>query len=356
MKRGLFSSKRAEAQDQMLWQISQGVFILLYAFGLMSYLQSVGQNPLLEKNYLSRDLALLVQTAYSSPGNIEFSYTHEKVNLPNYNFLFQEQYVNVVEPGSSQYIFYWYADDLKSNSILNGEARSPKSIQICNIAGKVAVGTQSCGSTAKLECNLNINTIIPPDKKPVILLNPVFGGKETGKVGAEDLIQEKEVARQILLSLKNLDTSSKFQFLSTRDLENDLGETEQLTLDEREQIIKDTNYDILITVSVGNPPPDKNPILAKIPKHDKSDTTTIKKNEKLGCIILNSILVNDFQITSLSPIIADDQDKLLLASKSQLAVSLELGNIEFPQSSLLTDPNKVAKSIYNALIEYYGLK
>jgi len=153
MKRGLFSSKRAEAQDQMLWQISQGVFILLYAFGLMSYLQSVGQNPLLEKNYLSRDLALLVQTAYSSPGNIEFSYTHEKVNLPNYNFLFQEQYVNVVEPGSSQYIFYWYADDLKSNSILNGEARSPKSIQICNIAGKVAVGTQSCGSTAKLECN-----------------------------------------------------------------------------------------------------------------------------------------------------------------------------------------------------------
>lgn len=64
---------------------------------LQSYIDSVAEDTMFEKSYLSKDLALLTDTIYSSPGEVRYLYTNDKAELNKFEFEFSNQKVSVSE-------------------------------------------------------------------------------------------------------------------------------------------------------------------------------------------------------------------------------------------------------------------
>ena len=347
--------RRAEANEEIMWLIGETLLVLVFAAAVFYWLISLQNDTLLEKNYLSRDLGLLIDSVYASPGNVEYEYSTNVVNITKFNFFFKDQTVSTVEIGSEQAVQYWYADDKISNSFIDSEARSPESIKLCNSQGIVSIGREKCTDTA-LTCPV-IDTAL--SHKPKIFLNPVFGGDEKGAENTDAGVSESEITRKIAQSLQKLDaTANHFEFLSTRDLDHDLlPPPPNIPIGERANMMTNKNYDAWITISVGDYSDGKNPVVAYSPKYDLTkEADRDKKNEKLGCIVENMLIGNNQEITSVSPVIKQENDPLLSPSNDAVAINLEIGNIQFPYSSVISNPEQTAAIIYAGLMDYYGIK
>jgi hypothetical protein len=337
--------RRADVNEDILWLMGEMIFVIIFALGVYSYVASVEHDTLLEKNYLSRDVALLVDTIYAAPGNVVYDYSHDLVNISEYSFTLKSQRSGVLEKGGTQTILYWYADDKKNGNILDADIRMPESIKLCNTGGKVTAGREQCGEINTLQCP-EVET--KTESVPLIILNPVYGGKEKGLVSTDQAAYESEYARGIARSLNGLLASSgRFRVESTRDLNNDLWDDSTLSQDERTAILKGKDYAAVITIGVGDYSPSRNPVTAYMAtKHSVRD-------EKLACMIENFLAAGNMEVTSISPVLSSGG---VLSSDRAGAVHIELdiGNIENYHSSVLADPDGTAKIIYDAIAEYYG--
>ena len=83
--------RRAEANEEIMWLIGETLLVLVFAAAVFYWLISLQNDTLLEKNYLSRDLGLLIDSVYASPGNVEYEYSTNVVNITKFNFFFKDQ-------------------------------------------------------------------------------------------------------------------------------------------------------------------------------------------------------------------------------------------------------------------------
>ena len=91
-----FLSKKA--QINLVYHILIQVLIAITIYWILqSYIDSVAQDTLFEKSYLSKDIALLIDAIYSGNGEIRYIYTNDKVNLNKFEFDFSDQKVKVNE-------------------------------------------------------------------------------------------------------------------------------------------------------------------------------------------------------------------------------------------------------------------
>ena len=69
----LFSSKKAISHEMFL-NVFELVLAAIVILALLSFVKSVVNNSIFEKNYLSRDTSILLNTIYSAPGDVSYSY------------------------------------------------------------------------------------------------------------------------------------------------------------------------------------------------------------------------------------------------------------------------------------------
>lgn len=81
-KRGL--NKRAEVETKIYFYIAEIVLVGFVLVFLYVYVSGIANSTLLEKNYFSRDIALLMNTIHAAPGNVDYLY---EGNLTGYNFI-----------------------------------------------------------------------------------------------------------------------------------------------------------------------------------------------------------------------------------------------------------------------------
>ncbi len=87
----IFSNKKATLiTRQMLIHLGMLGLLVLTTIILFKYVKSVEEDTELQKLFLSRDLALLMNTLYSAPGDVTYTYSFDKLNLDNFNFEFME--------------------------------------------------------------------------------------------------------------------------------------------------------------------------------------------------------------------------------------------------------------------------
>lgn len=104
-----------KAQTNELYHILFQILIAITVYWILqSYIDSVAKDTLFEKSYLSKDLALLTNTIYSSPGEIKYLYTNDKVGLNKFEFDFTNQKVRVseIEAEEKLEVEYPYGEDL----------------------------------------------------------------------------------------------------------------------------------------------------------------------------------------------------------------------------------------------------
>ena len=91
-KRGtLFFSKKSQLiTRQMLMHLGMFAILAFVAVILFKYVQSIENDTEFQKIFLSRDIALLANTLYSLPGNVEYIYTFNKLDLSQFNFELKE--------------------------------------------------------------------------------------------------------------------------------------------------------------------------------------------------------------------------------------------------------------------------
>ncbi len=109
----VFLNKRADTN--LIYHILIQLLIAVMVYWILqSYIDSVAKDTLFEKHYLARDLALLTDTIYGSPGNVDYVYSNERAELNKFNFDFSDQRVKVSEIGAEQRadVAYPYGEDL----------------------------------------------------------------------------------------------------------------------------------------------------------------------------------------------------------------------------------------------------
>lgn len=111
-KRGIriFNNKRG-LEHELFFTVFEIILVAVIVFALLSFVNDVAKQTIFEKNYLARDLALLINTIYASPGEITYSY---KENTNDFTFNFHDNKVEVYkDEESEQKIFYLFAQNKK---------------------------------------------------------------------------------------------------------------------------------------------------------------------------------------------------------------------------------------------------
>ena len=90
-KRGIFkfsNKKGTYTIGKMLMHL--GMLVLATSIALLFiWAKSIEKDTEFQKIFLSRDVALLVNTLYSLPGKVEYTYSFNKLDLNNFNFEFK---------------------------------------------------------------------------------------------------------------------------------------------------------------------------------------------------------------------------------------------------------------------------
>jgi len=109
-----------KAQTNEVYHILIQILIAITIYWILqSYIDSVAKDTLFEKSYLSKDLALLIDTIYGGPGEIKYLYFNDKAGLNKFEFDFSSQKVKVDEVDSKEKLTveHPYGEDLSLHII-----------------------------------------------------------------------------------------------------------------------------------------------------------------------------------------------------------------------------------------------
>ncbi len=111
-KRGL--NRKAEFELKIYFWILQLLLIFLVSMFLMKFVSDVANNTMLEKNFLTRDIALLLDTIYAPPGDVTVDYENKVLAKSNFRLSFLDNYVWIYEEGQDRELdgyYYYYLSD-----------------------------------------------------------------------------------------------------------------------------------------------------------------------------------------------------------------------------------------------------
>lgn len=91
-KRGLkfFQRKSQIINRQLIIHLGMFAIIALIYFLLQSKVKSIEKDTEFQKIFLSRDIALLTNTLYSAPGDVEYIYSSDRLDLSRFKLEFKE--------------------------------------------------------------------------------------------------------------------------------------------------------------------------------------------------------------------------------------------------------------------------
>lgn len=280
-------------------QVIIEVILLVLIIGVFFYFHTtVQKNTLYEQSYAARDLALLLETAQSVPGDISLFYSQPSFDVGKYSYDLSDHLLRVYETSPVTAITYPFFLDLRLYQTL-GVFEHPGAFYMNKEQGTLTVeehGGLTLEEKKELRCSSAAST-------KTSLLSFV-------------VLTDETVFSKVQGDLLN---NPKISFAKRNKEEGAI--TEQ------------TNLVLVLSTQEGSD------VTAYIPQ------TADEQSEKLGCLIENNILAQ-FSGATLSEPLAS-QEEHLNENTNGLAVHLVIGN------DLITDSTKVSTAIKEGLEEYY---
>ncbi|PIN79546.1 hypothetical protein COV16_03640 [Candidatus Woesearchaeota archaeon CG10_big_fil_rev_8_21_14_0_10_34_8] len=295
----MFRGKKGEGEVLVLMNIIQIVLLIMIATGFYYFLTDVKENTLFEKSYASRDIALLLETAESVPGDIEVYYTEPKFDVGAYNYKFSENILRIYEGENYLYSIYYpfFLDTQLYETFESYDFKEPAAFVISKVKGNLEVkehGSIGWEADKNIDCPAVDSTKIIKNNLAIII-------EDNSLEGIKDYFVN----------------NPKIVFVKKDEGENAIAE--------------DTNFVLILDKQLNNK------LDIEIPDDQQS--------EKLGCLIGNSILAKfpDADIT-----IKKSTDKKLTTNKEGLAVGLIIGE------ELLQDVSGLNNAIKEGMEAYYN--
>ncbi len=114
--------------------LAELVLLVLIAVAFTAFVAQIATNTMMEKNYFARDLALALDTAYASPGNLNYEYEGD---ASKFVVGFDNNRVGVRTPSDALAKEYWFADS--GQGTVTGEFAEPEDIVFISIGSQVLV-------------------------------------------------------------------------------------------------------------------------------------------------------------------------------------------------------------------------
>ncbi len=281
-------------------QVIIEIILLVLIVGVFFYFHTtVQKNTLYEQSYAARDIALLLETAQSAPGDITLFYSQPSFDVGAYSYDFIENLLRVYETSSVTAITYPFFLDLRLYQTL-AVFEHPGAFYINKEKGTFTVeehGSITIEEKKELRC-----PTVPSTK--ITMLSFV-------------VLTDESAFSKIQSDLLN---NPKIGFAKTNK--------------EEAAITAQTNLVLLLSTQEGSE------VSAYIPQ------TADEQSEKLGCLLENNILAQ-FPDASLTAALAS-QEENLNKNTAGLAVHLVIG------TDLVSESSKLQTALTQGLEEYYN--
>ena len=263
--------KKASVEEQVFLTLTELVLVASVSLILWNHVGSFKDNTLLDARYISRDLALVLNTIYAAPGNIYYNYDYDLRSLDNFDFFFadnEENTGNVVGVANSKntdeekktkdfLVQYPYGggDLLKNLHIL----RSPDEVFFYKTGGEISNHRDK--SLNLLDCN-RINAKVDTNK---VVFNFIYNTDA-----------EKELLKRIRANIESAVSNINSEFIETNAKEK--------LIEEDKEKYKDASIIIIITLSGEGKEFDF------VKSRYLYNKDSFLRNKLLGCVLLNSFI------------------------------------------------------------------
>ena len=375
-KRSLFKNKNAIISDVLFFTIDLVITVLVF-FLLANGIDNFTESLAFEKGFLARDIAILTDTIYASPGNVVVDYPQ---NTFWFSFKFDANQIQVFEKESDfiKHSYYFMEDlnldfghkiikpkkEIETKKSFIEKYLSPISFFAANRpelpeGASVEIRFAKTGNKLVIDhkesFSPDIKKLTCPGKKPAaklanqkILIDPWIANRNS--------FDESEITADIGFAFK-VSAGQKTNVISTRieSLEGKwLGRTENYL-----SRLEDPATSMIIGIHTGSDDDkSKNDIKAYI----SSDSPKSSESSNLACYILNEILDESLPVTeaTIIPIdttLPENKEAKQMLDNDKISILLEIGNIKIEQNQALLDKNNrnaIGAAIYDALEKYHA--
>jgi len=297
------------------------------------------------KAYLVRDMALVIDTLFSSPGNIIINYTQD---VSKYYIDFNENSVTVYKKIQIDGMSYKFVG--RKGFEMDLTLENPAKIQFAKINDEVAIGESLKKNLNILKCDETTGESLK-DKK--ILVDP---GYEKDNVNPSKEICN--IANYFIFKVTNA-WVNYLNIFSTRNLHeyDEDGGIISINCNDPSKTDELSEADVVISLKEGK---DEDTTKNNIKAFIVSGSVKEKESRKLACLIINYILENkafdNIRITGVSivPVDIEATDKDFPEGiQDKIFVMLEIGNSESEDGKeLLEKIPELGDSIYKGFMEY----
>lgn len=320
---------------------------------LLAYAKSSAQGTFVEKLYVTRDQALLLDAVYAAPGNIDYSYTLPEsfLNMSKFQYLYYTYTVAMTEKRQPSITAYpHYADLFLANNIsfLTTDSKAPITmLQFSKAGDTITVSTLPEANLLKQDCSLFAELQTQADPSALLfVVDPghgdlIEGSRDMGYVNVEDpSFTEAGVAYSVASYFEN-----RLSATLTREEEPDGVVDRLLPIGE--------TTDFVLSIHTGSTIPEENPVVAYIPPDSPA-------SQKFACIVVNTLL-EKYSDTITKVVILERQDPLLTKNqapgKQKVAIHMEIGNMQIPKDEnvMLDKHRELAQALHEAINIYYGV-
>lgn len=368
-KMGLF--KKATIFEKPIWLLIDLVVSIAVFIILMNYVNNVGESLTFERKFLSKDIALLIESLYASPGSVSLKYPQ---NTFWFSYKFEDNAVSVIERGLlEKKAKEWFISD--KNLGFEEKTISPEKEfedKISFVEKYFSPASWFSVSKPKLPEGTSVSLYFLKDRRRLdisdeeLLLRPdklACSGVETQEDSREKTLlidqgdwdkddRRKDITAAIAYSLYNK-VENEFKAIEHTRIGDiwDLADkrTAQTTIKQMAD-----NSDIIIGLYIGSYEDERNVI--KVYYFSESKEEVKEKSKKLACLILNRVLSNN-RLGNIDGVSIIESDNSLI-EKDKIAVLFEIGNINIDEEKNMIlkvgGISEIAKSIGEGIEMHYS--
>lgn len=297
--RGFYMMKKRGQLSHIV--IIEIVLLALITAAFFYFHKTVEEDTLFEKSYAARDMALLLETSQSVPGDIDIYYSQPFFDIGKYKYRFSDNFLRIYE--GDNYLFSvsypFFIDQQLYQTVETFALEHPAAFLISKQKGTLEIK--------------EYGAIIPEEKS--MLTCPAVSSTKTQKLSLVVIAKDDSLAKIETDFMNNpkIDFSKKNK--------------------ESSAITEKTHFVLLLDIQSGTS------VTISVPVADDS------QSEKMGCLIANSILAA-FSDAELEPV-QKSQDELLNTNTAGLAVQIVAGK------DILTDVPALSSAIKEGMEKYY---
>jgi len=300
----MIKGKKGDMEQTIYFVIFEIILVAITAIALFNYTNNLAKSTSFEREAMSRDLALLIDTIYMAPGNLHYTYDNNYTTF-DFRVIFGNSIVEVSEEGKPITPFFYYG----ANPNIKMDAYQQTSKDVFSFSK----------SDNEIKLNSEFN-------KDLFYCPYVNTTKKDWSIV--------------------LDTDFSYGIQRAQKITG--------TPNQKKETIKDKQNEI-ISFYMGDEESTQNPLKIYI----LSDSNQIAKSRKLACKIANWLMQGaktKFTSTEIIPTYEskDESDQKYILTKDKAQVFVEAGNINFPYEDLDAEKSRYFLILNNALRDYFG--